>query len=80
MEDNKYYDDHYQKEIQPIELMQMVLSPEEFIGYLKGNIIKYCERAGLKQNEPASKDMNKAKRYKEWLSQAKQGKTINPRI
>lgn len=80
MEDNKYYDEHYQKEIQPIELMQMVLTHEEFIGYLKGNIIKYCERAGLKHNEPASKDMVKAKRYKEWLSQAKQGKTINPRI
>ena len=80
MEDNKYYDEHYQKEIQPIELMQMVLTHEEFIGYLKGNIIKYCERAGLKHNEPTSKDMVKAKRYKEWLSQAKQGKTINPRI
>lgn len=80
-ETTKYYDDHYlKKEIQPIELMQDVLTHEEFIGFLKGNLIKYTERAGLKYNETIDKEMVKAKRYQDWLSQAKQGKRINPRL
>lgn len=34
--------------IQPLTLMCVILTPEEYIGYLKGNIIKYSMRAGHK--------------------------------
>lgn len=65
----KYYDEHYASMagLEPIELMQLVLSPAEFIGFLKGNIIKYSMRAGKKQGEAAEKDITKAKRYAQWL-------------
>jgi hypothetical protein len=37
--------DHYSKHtIQPWDVMQEYLSKEEFIGFLKGNIIKYFLR------------------------------------
>lgn len=71
---------HYnQQVIQPIELMQSLLTPEEFIGYLKGNVLKYKFRMGTKQNESEEKDLNKHKQYHTWLLQAQAGKTINPR-
>ena len=68
-DDGKYHDAHYaaMAGLEPIELMQLVLSREEFIGFLKGNIIKYTMRAGRKQGEAAEKDIAKAKRYKQWL-------------
>ena len=64
----KHYDEHYASMVglEPIELMQLVLSYDEFIGFLKGNIIKYTLRAGKKQGEAAEKDAAKAKRYTEW--------------
>lgn len=66
---DKYYDAHYaaMAGLEPIQLMQLVMSREEFIGFLKGNIIKYTMRAGHKQGEAAEKDIAKAKRYKQWL-------------
>lgn len=80
-ETNNYYDEHYRKkEMQPIEVMQLVLTPEEFRGYLKGNIIKYTQRAGLKHNENVDKEMAKAKRYGEWLSRVLRGLIIDPRL
>lgn len=47
--------------IQPWEVMEAVLSHEEFVGYLKGNVIKYSMRQGKKQD---SDDANKARHYK----------------
>lgn len=66
---NKFYDVHYaaMAGLEPIELMQLVMSREEFIGFLKGNIIKYTMRAGCKLGEAAEKDITKANRYKQWL-------------
>ena len=68
----EHYDEHYASMVglEPIELMQLVLSPAEVIGFLKGNIIKYSMRAGKKQGEAAEKDVAKAKRYTEWLRKA----------
>nr|DAU40215.1 MAG TPA: nucelotide kinase [Bacteriophage sp.] len=68
-DDGKYHDAHYANMagLEPIEVMQLVMSREEFIGFLKGNIIKYTMRAGHKQGEAAEKDIAKAKRYKQWL-------------
>lgn len=77
----KYYDEHYASMagLEPIELMQLVLSPAEFIGFLKGNIIKYSMRAGKKQGEAAEKDVAKAKRYIEWLMKLGYKMPINPK-
>lgn len=68
-DDGKYHDAHYANMagLEPIELMQLVMSREEFTGFLKGNIIKYTMRAGRKQGEAAEKDIAKAKRYTQWL-------------
>jgi hypothetical protein len=77
----KHYDEHYASMVglEPIELMQLVLSPAEFIGFLKGNIIKYTLRAGKKQGEAAEKDVAKAKRYTEWLKKLGYKMPINPK-
>lgn len=69
---------HYQiAEVQPIEIMQMYLTPEEFRGYLKGNIIKYMLRLGYK--DAVLREVDKACQYMKWLSQAILGKKIDPR-
>jgi hypothetical protein len=46
--------------VQPWSVMAAVLTPEEFRGFLKGNIIKYSMRAGRKDG---SDDGNKALHY-----------------
>ena len=56
---------HYQQmEIQPWDVMEDLLTQEEFIGYLKGNLIKYGMRQGRKLG---SDDAEKYKAYKEKL-------------
>jgi hypothetical protein len=47
--------------VQPWEVMEVVLTKEEFIGFLKGNVIKYSMRAGRKEG---SDDAGKALHYK----------------
>lgn len=70
--------EHYQgKYMQPIEIMQMYLTPEEFKGFLKGNAIKYLLRALNKGAE--LRDYEKASQYCTWLCQAQRGEKINPR-
>lgn len=40
---------HYlEMQMQPWEVMQSLLTPEEFRGFLKGNVIKYAMRQGRK--------------------------------
>ena len=68
---------HYQGRIQPIESMQSVMDEAQFFGYLQGNIIKYASRLGKKG--PALTDARKIRQYAEWLVQAIEGKTIDPR-
>jgi hypothetical protein len=59
--------DHYtQLRVQPWEAMQAWMSDEEFIGFLRGNAIKYLARAGKKApNEVGSRleDVQKAQHY-----------------
>ena len=52
--------------IQPWHIMEAVLTQEEFIGFLKGNIIKYSLRAGRKDG---SDDAGKAKHYMQKLKE-----------
>lgn len=55
--------------IQPWELMEAVLTPEEFAGFLKGNMIKYTLRAGHKAG---SDDLSKARHYEQKLTEVKE--------
>ena len=51
---------HYKEMgVQPWDVMEQVLTSEEFEGFLKGNIIKYSMRAGKKDSD----DAGKAKHY-----------------
>ena len=57
---------HYKKMVmQPWDIMEAVLTHAEFIGFLKGNIIKYSMRAGQKNG--ALDDGDKARHYAEKL-------------
>lgn len=61
---------HYREmPVQPWTVMQAVLTPEEWRGYLKGNIIKYSMRAGRKEG---SDDAGKAMHYKYKLDEENQ--------
>jgi hypothetical protein len=53
--------------LQPWDVMEVVLSEEEFIGFLKGNIIKYSMRAGHKGD--AKIDLEKGLHYKQKLQE-----------
>ena len=66
LKDKQVSGDHYVKmEVQPWDVMEVLLTHEEFIGYLKGNIIKYSMRQGRKEG---SDDAGKAKHYMEKLA------------
>ncbi len=54
---------------QPLEVMQRLMSKDEFCGFLIGNAIKYMLRAGNKDS--ASKDLTKARQYAYWFTQVK---------
>jgi hypothetical protein len=56
--------DHYTRlEIQPWEAMQAWMTPEEFRGFLKGNVIKYLARTKNPKD-----DLLKAQHYLEKLN------------
>lgn len=56
--------------IQPWHVMQSVLTHDEFVGFLKGNIIKYSLRAGRKDG---SDDAGKARHYMQKLAEVERG-------
>jgi hypothetical protein len=59
--------DHYATmDLQPWHVMEAVLTREEFIGFLKGNIIKYSLRDGRKPG--AEDDADKARHYMDKLN------------
>lgn len=72
------YDDHYQGDVEPIELMQAQMTREAFMGFLRGNIIKYASRFGKKDNESTIKEAAKIRVYAEWLEVATKGDVVNP--
>ena len=59
--------DHYKiGGIETIDVIEAKLSPEEFAGFCRGNMLKYIARAGHKDD--AGQDMRKALWYGErWL-------------
>ena len=58
---------HYRDmQMQPWDVMQAVLTPEEFRGFLKGNVIMYAMRQGKKDG---SDDAGKAQHYAQKLAE-----------
>jgi hypothetical protein len=55
----------YKKEV--IDIIKDCLTPEEFKGYLKGNLIKYRMRAGLKNDR--DEDLKKSNWYQDRLKE-----------
>lgn len=55
--------------IQPWDVMRTVLTSGEFVGFLKGNYIKYAMRAGRKEGVDAAEDAAKALHYKQKLTE-----------
>ena len=61
--------DHYTRlTIQPWDAMQAWMTPEEFRGFLKGNVIKYLART------KGPNDLQKAHHYMEKLLEVASGK------
>ena len=82
MEGTAEKQEHYKKAaMQPIEVMQRLMTHEQFIGFLVGNFIKYRMRADFKGNRKA--DEEKAKQYLYWYMRAKwisPDRPINPTL
>lgn len=72
------HDKHYREAVvEPIRVMQALFSHDEFIGFLKGNILKYRLRAGHKGGDEEMKsDLDKIHVYEEWLEIVKKGERI----
>ena len=67
---DKINPDHYKKKtIETIEAIRSQLTDAEFIGYLKGSIMKYIARMGLKVPtlQGARDDVGKAHWFVEYL-------------
>lgn len=62
--------------LQQIEIQQENLTPEQFIGFLRGNALKYLIRMGRKNS--SREDAGKAAQYTAWLCEALDGKRIIP--
>ena len=61
---------HYKDmSMQPWAVMEAVLTHEEFVGFLKGNVIKY----GMRQGKKDSDDSNKARHYALKLAEIQRG-------
>lgn len=61
---------HYKEMgMQPWDVMEAVMTREEFIGFLKGNIIKYSMRQGKKDSD----DAGKARHYRMKLAEVQNG-------
>lgn len=65
--DHQVGGDHYRsKTIQPWTAMESWMTPEEFEGYLRGNVIKYIARY---KDKDGLKDVYKARHYLERLTE-----------
>lgn len=58
--------------LQPWAAMEAWMSPEEFKGYLRGNVIKYLARCRSKHPKPLD-DLRKARHYLDMLIELESG-------
>lgn len=76
-EEAKTKGSHYERaSMQPLEVMQRVMTAEQFEGFLYGCCIKYLLRKDYKGQRES--DVYKARQYAYWLEMAKKGRIINP--
>lgn len=63
--------DHYQilpdSDVQFIDIARAVMTTEQFIGFCRGNVLKYHLRANWKNRD---QDLRKATQYQQWLDEA----------
>lgn len=64
---------HYDKDIQPWDALRAWLSPEEFRGFLRGNVVKYLARC---RDKGGVDDLKKAAHYLEKLIEEEGGGTV----
>lgn len=64
--------------MQPVQVMQTLLTPEQFIGFCMGNCVKYRMRCDHKGQHDS--DIGKALQYAYWADLARQGKRIDPAV
>jgi hypothetical protein len=75
--DDKAKGSHYERAaMQPLEVMQRVMTKEQFKGFLFGNFLKYRMRSEFKGQHDS--DEYKAKQYAYWLEMINDGHVINP--
>lgn len=75
--DDKTKGSHYERaSMQPLEVMQRVMTAEQFEGFLYGCCLKYLLRKDYKGERES--DEYKARQYAYWLEMVKEGRTINP--
>jgi hypothetical protein len=68
---------HYEKAaMQPLEVMQRIMTTEQFEAFLFGNCLKYLLRKDYKGQRES--DEYKARQYAYWLEMVKDGHIINP--
>lgn len=62
-------------DMESIEAIEKLLNGEEFVGFLKGNILKYRFRAGRKGNSDAKtlEDVRKSEQYAQMLREHLEG-------
>lgn len=76
-EEAKTKGSHYERaSMQPLEVMQRVMTAEQFEGFLYGCCLKYLLRKDYKGQRES--DEYKARQYAYWLEMAKEGRIINP--
>jgi len=76
-EEAKTKGSHYEKAaMQPLEVMQRVMTTEQFKGFLYGCCLKYLLRKEYKGQRES--DEYKARQYAYWLEMVKEGRIINP--
>lgn len=64
--DNVNHPNHYnQRKLETINLIRYILTPEQFQGFLMGNVIKYLDRFKFKNGE---EDLRKAQWYAKRLA------------
>lgn len=76
-EEAKAKGSHYEKAaMQPLEVMQRIMTQEQFEAFLFGNCLKYLLRKEYKGQ--CESDEYKARQYAYWLEMVKDGHIINP--
>ena len=76
-EEAKTKGSHYEKAaMQPLEVMQRIMTTEQFEAFLFGNCLKYLLRKDYKGQRES--DEYKARQYAYWLEMVKDGHIINP--